>query len=953
MPPRVTERSFYTDIKAIITAAGGSAVSEVAYNSEPDIIFDLIDREWVLSVKIGETPALLKSAFIQYQRHKDESRRNHGLLLLLPESARTVAARAEKITEALRVSRVACLVDTPHVKEEYRDATFTEVIERLIRELHPRLERRETTAFPLKLVISMLQEHVSELMQTIQMSHTAILRIITDKGLLSDIGHLGSANADEAARFLGAYILLSQILFLRLFSAAQPGRVLPPPRPVTVRGLREAFRKILEINYRPIYEIDVLGLVPPKYLTDTYDLISGLEVERSRYELPGRIFHELMPKHIRKMLAAFYTRPQAAELLARITVETPGATVFDPACGSGTILAAAYRRKRDLSERSHPGSNPHRRFCEQEIFGADIMPFAVHLASANLAAMDPPVTIARTQIIRGDSLDLALGRHYRGGIQPGLFPAAATARRSTGHEYEVPLEQVDTVLMNPPFTKVERGISRFVNMRRFEPICGGEVGLWGHFLVLADALLKDGAVFGGVIPISILRGRESTKVREFVFQHWTPIYIIKSTLNYGFSEWSEYRDVLLIAHKGAPPEGHQVKVCLIKQDLSKLGERDIDALAAAIKQEAPVRTPTLDTQYFTISDLRARFRNLMWFCGVSDLRHRDILVRFIERFTDTLKTFPPRYFREGYRPVPKGVSSFLFLTRASEASRAEEAFLRFSTEGHREIRAQSKMGVEYNVERSALTRTLRTGIAIPTMSIEGRWDYIAKEPYHELSRVTRASGFKPARGFSWRDFWDKVARELKAVETRLVVVRRINPFSPNTYLTAFFSETPFSTSNVLNVIVEAEPQRAKAVCVLLNSALFLTQFFLLKEETTGRYIDVRFYDLEEMYLYPDNAVVPALADLFNRFANAPFTALRDQLDAQFDARYEEFWELQRKGQPSLLNVTEDPVQCSSVRLAFDKAVCSALGVEVTEDELREVYKVLVEEMIVTRGLQRD
>lgn len=490
---RVTERSYYTDIKAVIAAAGGSAVSEVSFNSEPDIIFDLIGREWVLSVKIGESPALLKSAFIQYQRHKEESGRNHGLLLLLPESARTVAARADEITESIRVSKVACLVDTPAVKEEYRDVPFSEVIGRLIRELHPRLQRGERTAFPLKFVIAMLKEHVTELMQTIHMSNTAILRIITDRALLSNIGHVDSARTDEAARFLAAYILLSQILFLRLFSAAQPGRIPAPRRPVTVKGLREAFRKILEINYRPIYDIDVLDLVPPGYLADTYDLISGLEVERSRYELPGRIFHELMPGQIRKMLAAFYTRPQAAELLARVTISDPEATVFDPACGSGTILAAAYRRKRDLFATSHPRANPHKRFCEQQIYGSDIMPFAVHLASANLAAMDPPTTITRTQIIRGDSLELDLGRHYAAGIQPGLFPATATAHHSSGHEYEVPLQQVDTVLMNPPFTKVERGISRFVNMRRFEPVCGGEVGLWGHFLVLADALLKEEA----------------------------------------------------------------------------------------------------------------------------------------------------------------------------------------------------------------------------------------------------------------------------------------------------------------------------------------------------------------------------------------------------------------------------------------------------------------------------
>jgi hypothetical protein len=57
-----------------------------------------------------------------------------------------------------------------------------------------------------------------------------------------------------------------------------------------------------------------------------------------------------------------------------------------------------------------------------------------------------------------------------------------------------------------------------------------------------------------VIPISLLRGRETDKVREFVFSNWTPIYILKSTFNYGFSERAEYRDVLFIARKSKPPQ---------------------------------------------------------------------------------------------------------------------------------------------------------------------------------------------------------------------------------------------------------------------------------------------------------------------------------------------------------------------------------------------------------------
>jgi hypothetical protein len=44
---------------------------------------------------------------------------------------------------------------------------------------------------------------------------------------------------------------------------------------------------------------------------------------------------------------------------------------------------------------------------------------------------------------------------------------------------------------------------------------------------------------------------------------------------------------------------------------------------------------------------------------------------------------------------------------------------------------------------------------------------------------------------------------------------------------------------------------------------------------------------------------------------------------------------------------------SNVRLEFDMAVCNALGVAITRGELCDIYKVIVEEMIVTRGLARD
>lgn len=108
-----------------------------------------------------------------------------------------------------------------------------------------------------------------------------------------------------------------------------------------------------------------------------------------------------------------------------------------------------------------------------------------------------------------------------------------------------------------------------------------------------------------------------------------------------------------------------------------------------------------------------------------------------------------------------------------------------------------------------------------------------------------------------------------------------------------------------------------------------------------------------MALYPEDPVVKALEDVFDRFGGKPFGALRDQLDSLFDQRYSEYWERQRGGQERLFSVSTEPVKPSPLRLAFDKAVCEALGVAVSEKELEEVYEVIAKEMIVTRGLQRD
>jgi len=946
----VTERTFYDALLGIIREKGGSGVQEVRYNSVPDIRFDFLGMEWLLSVKLGETLAVVKDAFIQYWRHKEESGIANGLLLILPERFRSVKPTEDAIRQALLGTAVSVLIDAGTFKEELRDRTFPEVLDFIRLEVGPLLRRGVARHYPLPLVMSLLKAQVSDLMRGLSMKEEAILRIVTDKQLLSGLGRLRQEESDNVARFLAAYISLSQILFLRLFAAVHAG-VITRKTPLTRALLRRAFSKVLDINYRPIYELDVLDLIPEDYLRDTFDLIWGLEVEKIRYELPGRIFHELMPERIRKLLAAFYTRPQAAELLARLAISSSTDTVFDPACGSGTILVAAYRQKERLHRLERKPGNPHRRFCEEDIFGCDIMPFAVHLTTANLAAMDVAQTIDRTQIIQGDSIELVVGEVYKSSVQVSLFPKPRKARTVAGDEYEVTLDEVDAVLMNPPFTKVERRIRDYVDMNRFREVAGGEVGLWGHFVFLANQFLKEGGVCGAVLPINVLRGRESAKVREFLFTEWTPLFILKPVFNYGFSEWAEYRDILFVAKKEKCPRDHKVKFGLVKVDLTKLDDKSAEELSESVKSRESLRSKTLDVDAHPVDAVMKRFMNMMWFCGVSDLAHRDVLVRLHGVAHSRLGRLPHGYLREGYRPVPEGVSRFLFLTRASHPSRTEQAFLRFTQEDARVVHATSPMGVNYQIEKEHLTPSLRTAVGLRTMDITNSLDYVAHEQYEELRRVRAACGFS---GRLRTTFWSDLRRELAAVRTCVVITRRINPYSPNTHLVAHVSSEAFSASNQVNIVREPDLVRARALTVVLNSWVFFSQFFLLKEESTGRFIDIRFYDLYEMDLQPERGVVPKLAGLFEKYGGVAFPPLREQFDRNFQDRYEEYWEsLDGRQQQRLWSILSQPVDPAPVRLRFDLDVAKALGADVDEEDLRELYSVIVKEMVITRGLRRD
>ncbi len=243
--------------------------------------------------------------------------------------------------------------------------------------------------------------------------------------------------------------------------------------------------------------------------------------------------------------------------------------------------------------------------------------------------------------------------------------------------------------MNPPFTKIKRSIRKLIDTSKFEKVVGKGVGLWEHFVALADVFLKDCGIFGAVLPINVLRGKESEKVREIIFKEWLPLYVIKASMNHGFSEYAEYRDVLIIARKiRQKPVNHRVKFCIIKKDLNKLTEDDVKRIVDQIKCVNHLRSELL------VSDILKYFDNLMPFISGLSLELKDALRRVIEEAERLLCPFPSGYFKEGYGPRPKNVSLFMFITRPVGEGRAQEAFLILEEEVGDKIIAKTPAGIQ-------------------------------------------------------------------------------------------------------------------------------------------------------------------------------------------------------------------------------------------------------------------
>ena len=310
----------------------------------------------------------------------------------------------------------------------------------------------------------------------------------------------------------GLSILLSTVLYEHVRSAHSLGSIHSyVENHGPIEGLRRALEEGLKHDYGTAVEttIKILDKLPPTASNAVRRLINlGIWVSQNNYllrrDFAGRVYHRIIGDIAhRKGFATFYTEVPSAYLLATLAVNTlfrtdekpitmlskdeaqaiankiSGTKVGDFACGSGTLLTAAYNALMHLASTMNLHNininldNIGKALIEDGVYGIDALRYASRITAINLALIGPQGKITRENVFtiylgilnepnapyKGPwlgSLELLNNGHVGGilsFIEGGLQGAVERVSVS-GVEgvFTIPNE-FDLIIMNPPFTR--------------------------------------------------------------------------------------------------------------------------------------------------------------------------------------------------------------------------------------------------------------------------------------------------------------------------------------------------------------------------------------------------------------------------------------------------------------------------------------------------------------------
>ncbi|MFH7835871.1 MAG: N-6 DNA methylase [Candidatus Aenigmatarchaeota archaeon] len=718
----------------------------------------------------------------------------------------------------------------------------------------------------------------------------------------------------EDLRLAAAYLLVNQILFYHVLSRTIPDRFPEIDTDTLIKpaDLKYYFGKVLNVNYKTVFSYEVVSWVPQSFINEVkflVNVIKGLSPEKVRRDLLGTIFHDLVPLEIRKSVAAFYTNILAAELLANLSIDKEDVKVADFACGSGGLLVAAYRRKKELLERKKAFTQEdHRKFVEEDLLGIDVMPFAANIAACHLALQSPEYLTNKVQIAIWDSTELKPGKKIPSIAkletvltgQVGLDAFMKKKNRETkgvvilGEEKpsEIPLNKYDVIIMNPPFTRQERMPREykdrlFERFSEYKEYLERRLGYYGYFILLADRFLNEGGRMALVLPATILRIKTCEGLRKLWSKRYYVEYIITTSYRSAFSESVRFREILLIAKKCIPSLESKTRIAILK----KLPTTIEEAKELAIKlknSQKDLEDDKVSVKMIEYKKLTSETENWFKYIAVSDLSLTNILEEILKsnKLISLLSKFEA-FLSNLYDYKYGDFHGFILQEKLRALKKIDIWIVEKLFENELEIKHKI-LGIKRRIPLSILGRGMRRPSYITKIDVTENLDYLILSWFKEIKELAKfLLPDKLLKEFN-RENIETWKRNFQQKKTNLLLSRRLDLSAPGTSLISFYSKIPMVGVDMW-CIKNVPDEYAKILTLWFNSTLNLLQIFILRTETRGAWIKVHDYMLNEL-LVPDyeklsESDLKVLQNLFIQVKDVKFPCIFDRLKTKFWASF--------------------------------------------------------------------
>ena len=836
----------------------------------PDIVVEIDGHKLLIQVKIDSISKLLDDVAETYPLAKEKGADLIGILF--PSEVRQIPpSELPKVGFSVTISRA--LVLSEWLGKDFVEIRLKDLMEQVIKE-YVRYVKTKTPYIDFMTVARIARDAVEELsiilrkrMGIEKYANTAIAivgRFDIYRAMLESL-QPGEKEIKAYMADIIAYLTVLQLLFVHTVSAKIYGKsILPqfknplvPPKnildnlieSVLKSGITERYPKIigplpsvLEI-FRQVASTDPRVIrALAKYLY----AINAIKPEHVEEELFGRIYQECLPPQARKNLGSFFTHPNAAYLLAKLAIDETCKKVLDPACGSGTLLVKSY-----VVRREH-GSD-HKTLVENT-YGLDIMRFAVALASTNIAFQDI-LHYVEPKIYAGDGVEKMINCNF---TEPkGLeryIDISEWIKGVSAERLRLPCKGFDLVIMNPPFTRRERiPLDVRENVEKsLGDVVRGKVGYWAYFVAAADNVLRLGGKLAMVVPEEFFAGRSAESLRRYMFTPrdgyvYSPLYIVRSTIDVAFSEGAKYRDYLIVMEKAPHKRAHdQTIIILLNKKKDNLAPEDVNNLLEEVKK-AEKTGKDIEMEFahiFTVRGVRRfineHINNLKPLVGFNCLKAQRTFLKLLKAIVDkpTLKEVakfviynPGQYKAKRL----KGVEDYarrLFIARYG--ARGKVTF-RYMSEDEEFVKVNAyRKGLQFKIPKEYLKPSLRSPAQVKHMDITGEAEYAIINSKALNRNNWRSAGFNDA--VLLEEAVKDVHEASKALAANILIVRRVQFTSPNIHWLTFYSQHPllFTTSPFIGLKLKNQYyEKERLITLYLNSSIALLQLLGYFVESRG------------------------------------------------------------------------------------------------------------------------